>query len=167
MRFLVSEVPLYCPRAWRGQLKRLDRLCPSGWLRAVSALTSRLIFLAGVKWSCLRIDEPACPPRLAESKSGRKKRCQVRSTDPFREREFFVDNLLVRIHFIIVMIRWNCPPLGPYSRPSTDPLVTRLSYWSKSGSESLMHKLRNRLRRSGPVQGHLAHKNPPPPLGPP
>ena len=23
-----------------------------------------------------------------------------------REREFFVDNLLVRIHFIIVMIRW-------------------------------------------------------------
>ena len=25
----------------------------------------------------------------------------------FREREFFVDNLLVRIHFIIVMIRWT------------------------------------------------------------
>jgi len=24
-----------------------------------------------------------------------------------REREFFVDNLLVRIHFIIVMIRWT------------------------------------------------------------
>ena len=24
-----------------------------------------------------------------------------------REREFFIDNLLVRIHFSIVMIRWN------------------------------------------------------------
>jgi len=24
-----------------------------------------------------------------------------------REREFFIDNLLVRIHFIIVMIRWT------------------------------------------------------------
>jgi len=24
-----------------------------------------------------------------------------------REREFFVDNLLVRIHFIIVMMRWT------------------------------------------------------------
>ena len=26
---------------------------------------------------------------------------------PLPEREFFVDNLLVRIHFIIVMIRWT------------------------------------------------------------
>ena len=26
-----------------------------------------------------------------------------------REREFFIDNLLVRIHFIIVMIRWTGP----------------------------------------------------------
>ena len=26
---------------------------------------------------------------------------------PTREREFFVDNLLVQIHFIIVMIRWT------------------------------------------------------------
>jgi len=25
----------------------------------------------------------------------------------FREREFFIDNLLVRVHFIIVMIRWT------------------------------------------------------------
>jgi len=29
------------------------------------------------------------------------------SCTPPREREFFVDNLLVRIHFIIVMIRWT------------------------------------------------------------
>ena len=34
---------------------------PSGWLRAVTALTSRRIFLAGVKWSCLRINKPAFP----------------------------------------------------------------------------------------------------------
>jgi hypothetical protein len=27
--------------------------------------------------------------------------------DPFRQRELFIDNLLVRIHFIIVMIRWT------------------------------------------------------------
>ena len=26
---------------------------------------------------------------------------------PCREREFFIDNLLVQIHFIIVMIRWT------------------------------------------------------------
>ena len=25
----------------------------------------------------------------------------------YREREFFIDNLLIRIHFIIVMIRWT------------------------------------------------------------
>ena len=31
---------------------------PSGWLRAVRALTFRLVFLAGVKWWCLRINEP-------------------------------------------------------------------------------------------------------------
>jgi len=27
--------------------------------------------------------------------------------DPCREREFVIDNLLVRIHFIVVMIRWT------------------------------------------------------------
>jgi len=27
--------------------------------------------------------------------------------NPTPEREFFIDNLLVRIHFIIVMIRWT------------------------------------------------------------
>ena len=29
------------------------------------------------------------------------------SSNAFRERGFFTDNLLVRIHFIIVMIRWT------------------------------------------------------------
>ena len=32
-----------------------------------------------------------------------------------REREFFIDNLLVRIHFIIVMIRWT--DLAPRGAP--------------------------------------------------
>jgi len=31
----------------------------------------------------------------------------VVATHPQREREFFIDNLLVRIHSIIVMIRWT------------------------------------------------------------
>jgi len=31
----------------------------------------------------------------------------VLRTSVEREREFFIDNLLVRIHFIIVMIRWT------------------------------------------------------------
>ena len=30
-----------------------------------------------------------------------------RRPSPHREREFFIDNLLVRIHYIIVMIRWT------------------------------------------------------------
>ena len=35
---------------------------------------------------------------------------QMKITSPpttWREREFFIDNLLVRIHFIIVMLRWT------------------------------------------------------------
>ena len=32
-------------------------------------------------------------------------RCNLAFT--YADREFFIDNLLVRIHFIIVMIRWT------------------------------------------------------------
>jgi len=35
------------------------------------------------------------------------------------EREFFIDNLLVRIHFIIVMIRWT--GLAPWEFESLCP----------------------------------------------
>ena len=42
---------------------------PSGCLRAVRALTSRLISLAGVKWSCVRIDKQAPPPRWGQDES--------------------------------------------------------------------------------------------------
>ena len=51
----------------------LPTLCnfhPSGWLRA-SALTCRLISLVGVKWSCLRIDKRAFPPRGGRAEDGR------------------------------------------------------------------------------------------------
>ena len=33
--------------------------------------------------------------------------CTAALDTPAQEREFFFDNLLVRIHFIIVMIRWT------------------------------------------------------------
>ena len=36
--------------------------------------------------------------------------------NPHPEKEFFVDNLLVRIHLIIVMVRWTgLAPLAPNS----------------------------------------------------
>jgi len=39
------------------------------------------------------------------------------------QRKFFIDNLLVRIHFIIVMIRWAGPfEDKPFSRFCRDPL---------------------------------------------
>ena len=40
-----------------------------------------------------------------------------RPSCPASEREFFIDNLLARIHFIIEMIRWT--GLAPWARHST------------------------------------------------
>ena len=34
-----------------------------------------------------------------------------------KEREFFVDKLLVRIHFIIGLIRWSCHELWEFKFP--------------------------------------------------
>jgi len=59
---------------------------------------------------------------------------------PFPQREFFIDNLLVRIHFIIVMIRWtglaprefewhtwNVPPHRvPFPQNTMFPAIVRL-----------------------------------------
>ena len=46
------------------------------------------------------------------------------------QREFFIDNLLVRIHFIIVMIRWTglarrspCSRTSTYQTAEYDPLI--------------------------------------------
>ena len=47
---------------------------PSGWLRAVRAQTSRRISLAGVKWSCLRINKQESPPlQVLENVAGLKR----------------------------------------------------------------------------------------------
>jgi len=39
--------------------------------------------------------------------------CRLRDCCPLPEREFVIDNLLVRIHCIIVMIRWTPRLLPP------------------------------------------------------
>ena len=62
-----------------------------------------------------------------------------------REREFFIGNLLVRIHFTIVVMRWT--GLAQTPRAPAPPALER-----SNGSG---------------VQGYLAHKKQPPPLGTP
>ena len=47
-------------KRWEIQADR--QKSPAVRFRAVRALTSLLIFLAGVKWSCLRIDKPVFSP---------------------------------------------------------------------------------------------------------
>ena len=41
-----------------------------------------------------------------------------------REREFFIDNLLVRIHLIIVMIRWTGPAPWKFEFPFPGSLTS-------------------------------------------
>jgi len=55
------------------------------------------------------------------------------------EREFFIDNLLVRNHFIIVMIRWT--DLAPCEFESASTRYMQLPWF---------------------LQGYLAHKKTPP-----
>ena len=43
------------------------------------------------------------------------------------EREFFIDNLLVRIHFIIVMIRWTGLALWDFEFPFPGSLPSTFS----------------------------------------
>ena len=57
---------------------------------------------------------------------------------PWREREYFIDNLLVRIHFIIMMIWWT--GLAPCSNTKT----TTLECFRSTGS--------TRLQKSAPPQ---------------
>ena len=49
----------------------------------------------------------------------------VEGSEICAERDFFIDNLLVRIHFIIEMIRWT--GLAPCNLPSQS-LFSRISY---------------------------------------
>jgi len=68
------------------------------------------------------------------------------------EREFFIDNLLVRIHLIIVMIRWT--GLAPWEFEFPFP-----------GSRTLCASRHQAAAETPGLQGYLAHKNPPP-VGP-
>ena len=42
-----------------------------------------------------------------------------------RERRFFIDNLLVRIHFIIVMVRWTGLAPWVFEQPNATRIVSR------------------------------------------
>ena len=46
------------------------------------------------------------------------------STSKVREREFFIDNLLVRIHFVIVMMRWT----GLASVTASDETAVKVNF---------------------------------------
>ena len=78
---------------------------------------------------------------------------------PYREREFFIDNLLVRIHFIIVMIMWT--GLAPWECEfSFQP-----PYCSSTTDSSFQASRRGRRPDLTPctLQGYLAHKKTHPP----
>jgi len=45
---------------------------------------------------------------------------------PLPNRDFFIDNLLVRIHFIIVIIRWT--GLAPWESPKTERCSSSMSH---------------------------------------
>ena len=73
------------------------------------------------------------------------------------QREFFTDNLLVRIHFIIVMIWWT--GLAPWEFEHCPILF---------GTQSRGHTVPCRMRHSPVYRGtSLIRNRPPPPLGPP
>ena len=64
-------------------------------------------------------------------------------TTTCREREFFIDNLLVRIHFIIVMIKWT--GLAPWDHLH-EPFRREL-FWPESETLALRQGCRGGLRR--------------------
>ena len=64
----------------------------------------------------------------------------VEGHHPCREREFFMDNLLVRIHFIIVMIWWTGLAPWEFEFPFPGSLTSTLRH--------------ERVARQLPVEGH-------------
>jgi len=88
--------------------------------RALACLTIACLPLACSTRACLTL---ACLPLACSTRACLTLACltlaclplaclplaclQVRGHGPAREREFFIDNLLVRIHFIIEMIGWT------------------------------------------------------------
>ena len=89
------------------------------------------------------------------------------------EREFLMDNLLVRIHFIIEKIRWTGLAPWEFEFPLSGSLVStflaHLWYLYSSCRRRSPHAARS-PRSTGntkALQGHLAHKKHPPSLGSP
>ena len=139
---------------------------------------------------------PGLVRRLVPSRVHTPQQCSARERLGIRrrpgaealEREFCIDNLLVRIHFIIVMIRWT--GLAPWEFESPFPgsltstflakcrgplsiqtgLLESVKVDSHPGNRLKVSKSRPDIRgerASVADKGYLAHKKPPPPLGPP
>ena len=68
------------------------------------------------------------PERVVKSKTliSRLEKAQ-KAVRPHPEREFFIDNLLVRIHFIIVMIKWTGLAPWEFEFPFPDAPDARLT----------------------------------------
>ena len=73
------------PVVFRG-LPLLHLHAHGGWLQAVGALRSRLISLAGVKWSCLRTNKQAPPPRWSGAASSRSRGVRPCASIPAKSR---------------------------------------------------------------------------------
>ena len=92
--------------------------------------------------------------------------CAAPCTPP-REREFFIANLLVRIHFIIVMIRWTGLAPWEFEFPFRGSLTPTFLCQPASSRTSTSRRLHNTTPSVNTVEGYLAHKKTPAPLGPP
>ena len=75
-------------------------------------------------------------------------------------REFFIDNLLVRIHFIIVMIRWT--GLAPWEFDMGVPRPGASSPWPPSAPRGAPRRWQasSASRERGPLRTRTAHKPP-------
>ena len=56
--------------------------------------------------------------------------CSAGHSVDYREREFFIDNLLVRIHFIIEMIRWTGLAPWEFQFPFSGCLTSTFLGWT-------------------------------------
>ena len=81
--------------------------------------------------------------------------CRQALTSQLREREFFIHNLLVRIHFIIVMIRWTGLAPWEFEFPFPGSLTSTFLVSScnfRQGQSELAHSV-----TTGVSQGWLTH----------
>ena len=85
-----------------------------------------------------------------------------------KEREFFIDNLLVRIDFIIEIIWWTSLAPWEFEFPFPGSLISNfLVPPILKPQPSTLNPEPNTLNPTPkPLQGYLAHKKLQPPLGP-